>query len=406
MNQNDPDLFKIADAARYLGVTRRTIYRRIWNGDLPASKVGGLYFIRKVDLEGLLIRGRAKPPQKETKAPEAIKCNACFRILESDNQIAEVCSAEGCEGLICDRCWSEGIRHCLRHIPDKHLKLDQAENAYQQGELSVFLKGSRARLQEVNFIQRIQTRVEQIDTFIHPQTEEVLTVSDLEQHRYVGDERTAIMQLLSKMILDKETTSRMPLNAWVCWDLPQGKRQQGRPLRIQTQVVSRIPEMLRDGFDSQALGEDELTQRLLSLGEIAQADQVVTLVALAATTGWEASAREIIQGDAPGKAFAHKNLLIYLYDMQSGELIYNLNDARLRGYIELFAPLLPEEEIKQAIRAIEGEFITHDSLSLGYAMEILPYSQNMLKKAFEQLAATGEYALTTVPEIGTAIVRI
>jgi len=407
VNQDDPELYKIADAARYLGVTRRTIYRRIWNGDLPASKVGGLYFIRKADLEGLLIRGRTKPTQKKKEAPPSIiKCNACFRILESDDQIAELCAAEGCEGLICVRCWSDGIRHCLKHIPDKSHKQEQAESAYQQGELAVFLKGSRARLQEINFINRIQARVEQIDTFIHPHTEEILTVLELDEYRDVGDERTVIMQLLGKMILDKETTSKVPLNAWVCWDLPKGRRQQGLPLRIQVQVLSRIPEMLRDGFDSQPLGENELTQRLLSLGEIAQVDQVVTLVALAATTGWDSAAKTVIQGDRPDKAFSHQNLLVYLYDMQSGELIYNLNDARLRGYIELFAPLLPGEEIDEVVALIEVEFITHDSLSLQYAVETMPYAEGVLRKAFERLAAGGEYVLTEVPDIGTAIVQV
>jgi len=92
--------------------------------------------------------------------------------------------------------------------------------------------------------------------------------------------------------------------------------------------------------------------------------------------------------------------------MQSGELIYNLNDARLRGYIELFAPLLPGEEIDEVVALIEVEFITHDSLSLQYAVETMPYAEGVLRKAFERLAAGGEYVLTEVPDIGTAIVQV
>ena len=129
-------------------------------------------------------------------------------------------------------------------------------------------------------------------------------------------------------------------------------------------------------------------------------------MALAATTGWDSAARRAIQGELPGKAFAHRHMLVYLFDLQRGELIYNLYDDRLRGYVELFAPILPEEEIKEVIAVIDMEFLTHDSLSLQYAVETLPFSASVLQKAFERLAATGGYVLTEVPEIGTAIVQL
>jgi len=53
------DFLKINKAARYLGVTRRWVYRRIWSGDLPASKVGSLYFIRQQDLDALIEQGKS-----------------------------------------------------------------------------------------------------------------------------------------------------------------------------------------------------------------------------------------------------------------------------------------------------------------------------------------------------------
>lgn len=402
MNKDDPELLRIADAARFLGVNRRTIYRRIWNGDLPASKVGGLYFIRKEDLEGLLIRGRTKPTQKVSEEPPTLKCNACFRTLESDDQIAEICAAEGCEGLICDRCWSEDVRHCVKHIPDRVQKWEAASSAYQRGELPILVKGSSARLQEMNFINRIQSRIQKINTLIHPITEEVLTVEDWEEHCESGDERAQVMKLLGKMVLDKETTAQVPLNPFVRWEIPKAKRQQGSPLRIYIQVLSRTAEMLRDGFDTLPLPEEELTRRLIQIGEESNADRVVTLLVLASTTGWDTSARNAVQSEA----HSNPNLLIYLFDLQSGELVYNAKDDLMRGYIELFAPALPEEEIEEVIAAIEKELLTHDSLSLQYAADTMPFSKTLIRKAFEKLAASSEYVLTEVPEIGTAIVQV
>lgn len=405
MNKNDPELVKIAEAARFLGVHRRTVYRRIWSGELPASKVGGLYLIRRADLDALLEKGRTTAPKKEHQTAKALKCSACFRGLEDDTHIADLCQAEGCDALICNRCWSAGERHCVRHTPDRDQKWERARQARQRGELSTLVKGGRARLQEINYLNRIQARVDKINTLIHPLSEEVLTISDWESCQETGDERAQVMNLLGKMMLDQDTTKKVPLNTWVRWDLPTNKRQKGLPLRIQAQVVSRISAMLRDGFDTQPLGEDELAEHLTRLGQETEADGVVTLVTLAATTGWSEATRAAIRGDSPGSAFAHHHMLVYCFDLQTGELIYNPQDERLRGYVELFAPVLPAEILEEVIEAVEAELLTHESLSLQHAIEVLPYRQEQLEKAFERMASGGAYVLTEVPELGPAIVR-
>ena len=231
--QTDPDLLKIGDAAEILGVTRRTIYRRIWSGDLPASKVGGLYFIRRADLDALLVRGRTATAQSAAQTAGNLKCGRCLRLLERDDQISDLCQAETCEALICEDCWQAGERYCSRHDPQRNAKLDQARAALQRGEFPVLVRGSEAHLREINFLQRLQSRIQHIDTLIHPLTEEALTVVDWETCRQSGDERLQIMKLLGKMVLDGDTIASVPLNAWLRWDLPAAKDQQGKPLRIE-----------------------------------------------------------------------------------------------------------------------------------------------------------------------------
>ena len=161
---NSSEYLKIGDAARIMGVTRRTVYRRIWKGELPASKVGGIYLIRRADLEAMINQGRTVLPiQAEVSPVSALKCGACFRLLESDSQIAELCHAEGCDELICTQCWSDGVRHCTRHAPDRNQKWEQALQKHQSVEYPVLVKGANARLQEINFLNRIQARVMRVN---------------------------------------------------------------------------------------------------------------------------------------------------------------------------------------------------------------------------------------------------
>jgi excisionase family DNA binding protein len=417
------EYLKIGEAARFLGVTRRTVYRRVWSGDLPASKVGGLYFIRRDDLKALLAQGR--PISQDEQQPEAapLKCSYCYRLLD-DSQIGLVCRAEGCDEPICSQCQAEGVQHCAQHSPTRADRLQDAQAAYARGEISLLLKSSSARLREISFLNRIHQRLARINTLLHPSTGDVLSIPDWDAILEKGDDRAEVLRLLGKVMMDDLLVSQAPLNGWMRYRLPipKGKLAAGT-LEVLVYVLSRLGSMVRDGFDTTPLAPEELTPLLLRLTEEAQRDRVARLVVLAATTGWDAPAREFIQGSQAGSsggsrpttgslspAFSNRQVIFYLFDLQSGELIYNRKDDRSRRYAELFAPLLPSEEIEETIAAIQDELETHESLTLDQAEDALqsacmPSSPGILKQAFEKMAATGRFSVLEVPGYGLSIVR-
>ncbi|MEI7989070.1 MAG: helix-turn-helix domain-containing protein [Chloroflexota bacterium] len=408
ISTNDPDVMKIGEAAQILGVTRRTVYRWIWGGKLPASKVGGLHFIQRADLQALLDQGRisasdsGENPSMET---DILKCGVCFRLIQSDAQVGGACEQSECDIVICTLCWSQGLHFCGQHQPNLNQKWNEAQKRFQEGKFPLLLKSNTARLREVNFTSRIQIRLMRINTLIHPLSGEVLKIDRWENILEQSDERAQLMQLLGKYVLDSETTDQMPLNISLRGLLPMQKGQKGKPVEIQVKVLSRLSEMSHDGFDTQPLSETELTAHLLPLAEYAQRNQTILILVLAATTGWDASARKIMSGEASGSAFVHHWLLPYLYDLESGELLYHRGDDRLRGYAELFAPLLPSEEIEEVCKEAQNLMLVYDSLTLEYASETLPYARETLQKAFERMAETGKYDLIKDAQNGLAIIR-
>lgn len=195
MNQKDPELLKIADAARLLGVNRRTIYRRIWNGELPASKVGGLYFIRRTDLEDLLT-----PKQKQaTVTPKA------------DETVG-------------------GISGSLARSREQ-----------------IFLRRVKER------VEGIEALLHPISRQVIPMTPQAWQAC-----RRSGDERAVLMSLLGVMVLDAKTADRFPLNAWLRWELPASSEADAPPLAIQAQAFSRLDVLHRQGADDRPLDETEL----------------------------------------------------------------------------------------------------------------------------------------------------
>jgi excisionase family DNA binding protein len=390
MDQTEVEYLRVAEVARMLGVTPRWVYQRIWDGELTASKTGKLYFVRRADVKALLdFPPTAEIPRKMSTQTE--KCGRCLKLVSVD-KLVDICEQEGCKLSLCSECWEKGFRTCRTHLPTREeaLKRAQAEGA------DVLLQASDARLREVNFLQRIQAGIANVNTLVHPQTEEIFIVNDWKPLETTHDHRRELMQLLGRFTLTKDTTDYIPLNASARYTVYPKKEQTGKAIIIDVQVLSHLPAMVQQGFDTQPFGKPELTEHLLKYAQTAANAQETYLVLLAATTGWDETARQIILGNQKEAAFVHNYARFYLYDMETNELLYNQQDRLSRGYADLFSPLLPEEQLKTVIEALENRLKTwmYEHITLAEAQQFFPeYSAKLLRAAFERLAATKHYTL-------------
>lgn len=62
-----------AEAARYLGLTSRTLYRLIDEGQLPAYKFGRVIRLKQADVDAFVESSRITPGSLEHLYPEARK---------------------------------------------------------------------------------------------------------------------------------------------------------------------------------------------------------------------------------------------------------------------------------------------------------------------------------------------
>lgn len=412
---NPSDLLKIAEVAQLLGVTRRTVYRRIWAGELPAAKIGGLYYIRRTDLEAMLDTGFRTEPSSEganiLQTPTSVmKCGACLRLIRSYDQIAGRCLQEGCDALICTTCAAQGVKTCRQHAVSVAHKMLDAQAMLAAGEIPLLLKGNAARMREMNFLNRIRARLGEIDTVVHPISGELLTIPNWESLLETSDQRSEVLRLKGKVVLDAADLAQTPINAALTYSIPVQKRQNGAPFEIQVRVISRLEEMVQDGFDIQPITAEELSRYLVVLNEQAAGSKVFYLVVLAATTGWDEEARRLIAGEPQrggASAFVHPQMFLYLFDLETGELIFNAGDERLARYVELFTPLLVAEEAVGAAEAVERLMQSrgHGSLALADAAKNLPYSERVLRQTFEHMQTGGRYKLVEMPDLGLVIVE-
>jgi excisionase family DNA binding protein len=55
-------MLKMKEAMTYLRISRSTLYRLMWSGQLTSHKVGGTMRFYKADLDGCIQRAPAEPP--------------------------------------------------------------------------------------------------------------------------------------------------------------------------------------------------------------------------------------------------------------------------------------------------------------------------------------------------------
>lgn len=306
--------------------------------------------------------------------------------------------------LVCTACLAEGVHHCARHFPSREQRLQEALRLYQQKAIPLLVKANAARLRELNFLGRLQERLARFTSIAHPMSGETITLESWDAIQQQGDARDEVMRLQGRVVFEASAASQYPLNAWLFYALPQPRSKKGLPLELSIRVLSRLPEMVRDGFDTRPLGMDELTEHVNRIAEQAVSAPCFRLVVLCAVTGWDADARQVIQGGRDG-GLVHRHALLYLYDAEKGELIYNNLDERARRYAELFVPQLASEELAEVARDVEKALGMFESLSLDYAVESLTYSPQRIRQAFDELVKTRRYVLAEVPGIGLTLVR-
>lgn len=392
----------IQDAADYLGVDYKTVYRLVRAGKLPAGKFGGMYRIRRDDLEAYfqaqVAQTAGRSQETHMQQPETSrKCGSCFRLIRSPQEIAGTCSFPGCQEPICSACWQAGLRHCAAHRPSEADRLAQAQAALERGEIARLVTAVAARQMEQAWVVRFDERVRNIGSLYHPGTGEVLRIDDWSPFHQADDETLRLMQMLNVGFLDRASQATMPHNELsryliradaLGWDKPR------RGLLIEARVTGHLAGFVEAGFDTRPADLEELLLLLADQEKLAAESEATLISGLASPTGWdEAAAAHII--DERGRAYRHPAVLPCLVDLETGAVVWNRMDERLSkfGYAELFKVSLDHEEAAALAPQIEAVLAGREGLPVAELARLLSRPEPLVLRACQGLAGAGHYRL-------------
>lgn len=404
----------IQDAADYLGVDYKTVYRLVRAGKLPAGKFGGMYRIRREDLEAYFQAQVAETAGRSQEAlmtpPEiALKCGNCFRILRSPREVAGTCTLAGCGEPICSICWGGGARHCADHRPGGQERLTQAQAALARGEIQHLVTAIAARQLEQAWIARFDERMRDIGSLYHPGTAEVLRIAEWAPFHSTEDETLQLMQMLNVGYLDRASQATLPHNELTRYRINAGGLGWGKPrqgLLLEARCAGHLAEFVDQGFDTRPADLEELLLLLADLEKLAAEAAATVIAGLASPTGWDEPALAHIT-DERGRAYHHPAVLPCLVDLETGAVVSNRMDERLSkfGYAELFKLPLDREEAAALAPQIEAALAGREGLPVAELVRLLGRPEPLVLRACRDLANAGGYILVEEGELAPLLMR-
>ena len=401
------DFLSIKDAAAFLDVEYKTVYRLVTTGELPASRVGKLYRIDRQDLVAYLQSTKKTAAVGTPVSPgDLLLCGNCGRVIPDPDLSGGQCSERACDELLCTTCWGRGQRTCRTHQPTTDEQLAQARQALAQGRIDRIVTAIEARQREQAFLARFEERVFGVAAIQHPLTGEVLQVKDWHDLRSYADESARLLDLLGVAYLEHTLLAVTPINPGVRFDLAEGALGRGRPrqgLTLEARCVSDLAAFVSRKLVTEPSPLPVLMAHLNARQWEAEQANALFVSALAATAGWDQESVRYIAASPDGRSYRHRLLLPVLVDLHTGQLTYNSTDERLKGFAGLFNLAREVEQVLRVRRLVEGKIeaeYRRGGVTLNEIVEELREDPALVRQAFDQLTQDHRYRFVPDKDTG------
>jgi len=406
------EFLTMEEAAERLGVDYKTVYRLVRNGELPAGKIGRIYRIRTVDLDGYFDRQKQLVADEGRRlAPVAgIQCGACGRQIVSELSVGGRCSECGKE--ICQACWAIRKLHVCESHESASLKFvrdvtveeggsgvdSQAEREARIAKLRAsgrpIVTADEARLTEETFLRAFGQRFDQIEELPEPLSGQVVRLRDARvKHRVVEGAKARRGQAANRI---SQFTLRV--GGW------------GKPkacLVLEARFIARPDILHTEGYDADPIGRTELAQLLNKLAaDVAKDEECFHVVLLGSATGWSEDASALVTNPQGSGAFRDKRAVVVLCDLHADKVLLDESDVRLRAFWPLVAPERQRRAVEECMETVRDLVIRRGSVSLADAVKAAGGTECFVRAAFTELTTGGYYIVDELEGVGQVISRL
>lgn len=349
--------YSIQEAADYLQVDYKVVYRLVRDGSIPSARIGWQYRMTLDDLSAYLNAQRVK----QSKSAGSSDTQA---VSKRQNRINGSGSS--------------------RRIPPP-----------------VGVSRVQARQMEQNALNRFRKKVEDVATIQHPTTREMLYIDRWEDIYTAFDNREALMRTFNTAFLDRETLATTPHNSRARFTVPGVS-----PLVLEMRFVGHLEAFCNDGSDDTPVSLQEMLVMMEELDEEQERTSAVYVVGLASPTGWAVDAVESIRNTGTGHAYFNANMRVFLLDLLTGNVIYDELDPETGKFAGLFRLPTPAEDQSVLADQLRAESARGSGLILNEFAAERKASLELVLNAARTVEAEGHHRLLNDASVGWMLVNV
>lgn len=350
------NFYSIQEAADYLQVDYKVVYRLVKDGKLPSTRVSWQYRLTEEELVRYLEGQRVR------------------QIVEANERPAP------------------STDHAMR----RGIAAARAEMLEQSNHISRL----KARQMEQNFVNRFVEKVTSIGTIRHPATGDLMTVVKWEEHQEILEDREAMMVALNSAFLDRRTLATTPRNTIVRFTVPDSP-----VLVLEGRFVSHLDTLCTGEKDGQPGTLEDLLIAIDECEERQRIDQAFMVTGLASPTGWDEEAIGYISSSGRGNTYRNRNVHIYLIDLGSEAVYFDDEDSVTASFAGLFRLATDQEDVSSLAEQLRAHLSDRNGVILADYARDLAVSEEMAIAAAYRLQESGNYRVIDGADEGPVIVR-
>jgi excisionase family DNA binding protein len=361
-----PQFFSIQEAAVYLDVDYKVVYRLVREGKIPSTRVGWQFRITQEGLNAYLNAERAK---QESTAQHLRAQSVTVAAPREDGVGA-------------------GRAHFAGGGP------------IGASQTAPLVDKVRARQLEQNFISRFQKQIEEIESMRHPTTGALLNLADWERDLVVDEDREGLMRALNSAFLDRKTLATTPRNTYCRYTVKTSP-----PFVLEARFFAHLATFCRTGGDAAPASADELQTLIQTYAAQHGALDRTVVVGIASPSGWSEAAIAAIDAqdrNPPSGALTH----FLLVDLRTNSIHCAQHDTVAAGFAALYQNALALEDVaalrEKLLAALEGRAgLLLAEVSQQWGVEV-----TFLEDAANTLVADGGVRLVPDKTDGWILVRV
>jgi len=175
--------------------------------------------------------------------------------------------------------------------------------------------------------------------------------------------------------------------------------------QVRVEVLSDQVRQVYPGYETEPRGQETVRKRMELLSKQNLEEGARRLDVLVSTTGWDATAVALAQGEKGGETRCATRWTVALVDLENDALICSPACTGLQPILDLFRPSVRIGLASEIVDFIKSNLVGPEFLTEAAVVDRFQAPVKMVRAVFQSLADSGEYETREMKGTGLTLTR-